>query len=339
MTLLFGMIAVALFFQFGCVPASYESAAGTQNVNDDVNYLAAYGDWQTLAPYGMVWCPNVVSDWQPFSYGHWTWSDDGWAWVSYEPFGWLVYNYGNWYYSQDIGWFWVPGDTWSPAQVEWYSFGDYTAWAPLPPPNLFWPDPWEGTGGNIWVIVNVSHLTDENVGQRRLKTPVTRDIVEREGLVKRPPAIERVQVLEKRTIQPVRIEKRRVEIRPQAPQTPPEAVRKQNPETRPQAPQAPPEAVRKENPEIRPQAPQTPPVSVRKENPEIRPQAPQTPPVSVRAEKKSRERMVLPQADKRKVKRNQPKVEREVLVPKRPVAPDRQEKNAAPDSTKKANTR
>ena len=32
-------------------------------------------------------------------------------------------------------------------------------------------------------------------------------------------------------------------------------------------------------------------------------------------------------------------VEREVLVPKRPVAPDRQEKNAAPDSTKKANTR
>ncbi|MGD1048385.1 MAG: DUF6600 domain-containing protein, partial [Candidatus Krumholzibacteriaceae bacterium] len=315
-TLLFGAIGAALFFQFGCVPAVYESAAGTQDANDDVHYLAAYGDWQTVAPFGMVWCPNVVSDWQPFTYGHWTWSYDGWAWVSYEPFGWLVYNYGNWYYSQDIGWFWVPGDTWSPAQVEWYSFGDYCSWAPLPPPGVSWPELWEPNGVNFWVTVNAGHLTDENVGRLRLKTPVSREIVEREGVVKRPPAVDRVQTLEKRTIKPVTIKRRSVDIRPQTPQVPPEAVRTQNPDTRPQTPQAPPEAVRTQNPDTRPQAPQAPSKAVRTGNPQ-------------------RERMVLPQADKRKVQRNQPKVEREVLVPKRPAPPEHQGKDTAPDSTKK----
>jgi hypothetical protein len=296
-TLIFGTITAVLFVQFGCVPASYESAAGTQDTNDDVHYLAAYGDWQAVAPFGMVWCPNVVSDWQPFSYGHWTWSYDGWAWVSYEPFGWLVYHYGSWYYSQDIGWFWVPGDTWSPAQVEWYSFGDYCAWAPLPPSNLVWPDPWETGGVDVWLIVNVSHLTDENVGHRKLDRPPSREIIEREGVVKRPPAIERVQVLEKRTIQPVRFEKRRVEIRPQTPRTPPGSVRAQNPEIRPRASQAPPE--------------------------------------SIRAEKQSRERMILPQADRRKVERNQQKVEREVLVPKRPATPERQKTDSLPERSRK----
>jgi hypothetical protein len=327
--LFFAMIAAACITQSGCVPASYETSADVQDTNDDVHYLAAYGTWQAVAPYGIVWCPNVVADWQPFSYGHWTWSYDGWAWVSYEPFGWLVYHYGNWYYSQDIGWFWVPGDTWSPAQVEWYSFGDYCAWAPLPPGSVSWPEPWETNGLNIWVLINVSHFTDENIGRERVQRPVSREIMERQGIVKQAPEIGHVQRLEKRTIQPVRIERRPADIRRQTPPGPSIESRQVEPRVRPV--------------EVRPQTPEGQPAEIRPQTPEAqrtatRPQAATGQPESVRASNSKLERMVLPQVDKRKVQRYQPQVTREVLVPKRPAQSARQEKGSEADTTKKKDT-
>jgi hypothetical protein len=65
--------------------------------------------------------------------GRWIWTDYGWYWSSYEPFGWATYHYGRWIYDDYYGWIWVPDDVWGPAWVEWRYDNDYIGWAPLPP--------------------------------------------------------------------------------------------------------------------------------------------------------------------------------------------------------------
>jgi hypothetical protein len=222
--LLFSFMLVGFLSCLGCVPAVYESPG--EQTSDDVQYLSAYGDWIDVQPFGMVWHPNVVSGWEPFYYGHWVWTNDGWAWVSYEPYGWLVYHYGYWDYSPDIGWFWVPDDTWSPAQVEWYTFGGYTAWAPLPPPNVFWPQPWEPYHTNVWIIVDDDRFTDDNVGHWRVKEPPQRDIIQRGPISTRPPGVGEIEKLTKRTIPTVRIRKETMNIRQQTIPPPPEQVKR-----------------------------------------------------------------------------------------------------------------
>jgi hypothetical protein len=275
---LFGLIAAALLYQFGCAPASYDASAGMEESNDDVHYLAAYGQWEDISPFGMVWFPHVVSEWAPFYYGHWIWTPDGWAWVSYEPFGWLVYHYGYWDYQAGIGWFWIPGDAWSPAQVEWYSFGDYCAWAPIPPPNVFWPDPWSPFDVNVWIVVDIDRFTDENVGRYRIAKPISRGIIGRESIVKRPPGREQVESIEKKTLPVVRIQKRPVDIRPQAPAAPRDSLKPKNPRL---------------------------------------------------------QRMVLPKAETRTVKKYAPVVEREVLAPKNVPPPSPPPEKSSEEAPKK----
>ena len=96
--------------------------------------LAPYGNWIELN-YGVnVWRPNIMQrNWSPYQYGQWIWTNDGWYWDSYEPFGWITYHYGRWYYDDYYGWIWVPDDQWAPAWVEWRYDNDYVGWAPLPP--------------------------------------------------------------------------------------------------------------------------------------------------------------------------------------------------------------
>ena len=54
--------------------------------------LASEGTWIQTQKYGYVWQPNVNdADWAPYTVGHWVYTDDGWTWVSDEPFGWAVY--------------------------------------------------------------------------------------------------------------------------------------------------------------------------------------------------------------------------------------------------------
>src|SRR4029450_3616844 len=50
--------------------------------------------------------------------------------------GWVVYHYGRWAFEPGIGWFWVPGDEWAPAWVNWRYGDEYVGWAPLPPDEL-----------------------------------------------------------------------------------------------------------------------------------------------------------------------------------------------------------
>ncbi|MCH7826394.1 MAG: hypothetical protein IIC75_00235 [Bacteroidetes bacterium] len=96
--------------------------------------LQSYGNWYKLNGGIKVWRPaNVRSNWQPYRYGRWFWTEDGWYWDSDEDFGFITYHYGRWYFDDYYGWVWVPGNRWAPAWVDWKYDNDYIGWAPLSP--------------------------------------------------------------------------------------------------------------------------------------------------------------------------------------------------------------
>jgi hypothetical protein len=100
--------------------------------------LSPYGEWLQIEGGFYAWRPTHVQyGWRPYLYGHWSWTDYGWYWVSSEPFGWAVFHYGRWYDDDYYGWIWIPDRTWGPAWVEWRSNDDYLGWAPLPPYATF----------------------------------------------------------------------------------------------------------------------------------------------------------------------------------------------------------
>src|SRR5262245_42029489 len=65
--------------------------------------LDPHGRWQRHGRWGEVWVPaNRSSDWQPYTVGHWVYTDDwGWYWVEDEEeatWGLVTYHYGRWVY-------------------------------------------------------------------------------------------------------------------------------------------------------------------------------------------------------------------------------------------------
>ena len=102
--------------------------------------LSRFGEWFETRDYGFVWQPAALREdpaWRPYTRGRWVNSDQGWTWLSDEPFGWAVYHYGRWVLLAQHGWVWVPGDDWAPAWVSWRQNDDYLGWAPLPPETLY----------------------------------------------------------------------------------------------------------------------------------------------------------------------------------------------------------
>jgi hypothetical protein len=95
--------------------------------------LSSYGEWVVAGSYGRVWRPRVAVGWRPYYYGRWEWTNEGWLWVSDEPWGWAAYHYGRWAHDPYFGWIWVPGYEWAPAWVAWRTSGDVIGWAPLAP--------------------------------------------------------------------------------------------------------------------------------------------------------------------------------------------------------------
>jgi Family of unknown function (DUF6600) len=94
--------------------------------------LDPYGEWITIRSGTQVWRPlHVAVTWRPYFHGRWVWTDDGWYWVSEEPWSWAVYHYGRWDYDSEYGWVWIPGYDWAPAWVEWRMGGSCVGWAPL----------------------------------------------------------------------------------------------------------------------------------------------------------------------------------------------------------------
>ncbi|MBI4418319.1 MAG: hypothetical protein HY563_06045 [Ignavibacteriales bacterium] len=100
--------------------------------------LRPYGEWIEMEAGFYGWRPvRVRAGWRPYLHGRWIWTDYGWYWASYEPFGWAVFHYGRWYFDDYYGWIWIPDDVWGPAWVEWRYNDDYIGWAPLPPYATF----------------------------------------------------------------------------------------------------------------------------------------------------------------------------------------------------------
>ena len=142
--------------------ASPRTARADGEVNFDYFYSALQdqGDWFGAGTYGYVFQPRAAAkdpNWRPYADGYWSFTDEGWTWISYEDFGWATYHYGRWAKLSDIGWVWVPGYEWAPAWVSWRSSpryregspetastdateepdADFIGWAPLPPEATF----------------------------------------------------------------------------------------------------------------------------------------------------------------------------------------------------------
>jgi hypothetical protein len=123
---------------FGVGYRNQSQAYTTVNFSLFFDALAPYGNWIPTMDYGYIWQPaDTGADWRPYTDGQWVWTDDGWTWVSYEPWGWATYHYGRWVFTDDYGWVWIPDTVWAPAWVTWYEGSDYIGWAPLPPDNSF----------------------------------------------------------------------------------------------------------------------------------------------------------------------------------------------------------
>jgi len=165
-------VAAVLALVNGCSaylsgPPSAETSVIAQEYPD----LYDYGDWIDISPWGPVWQPYVGPDWSPFEYGNWLDTDDGWMWSSYEPWGNIVYHYGEWNYDPIYGWYWIPGNTWSPARVRWAVYGDYIGWRPLGPDADHDRGPWVDHDHRMWTVVPARDFDHDNVGQYRLNNP------------------------------------------------------------------------------------------------------------------------------------------------------------------------
>ncbi|MEE9218066.1 MAG: DUF6600 domain-containing protein [Acidobacteriota bacterium] len=94
--------------------------------------LSAYGRWERLPSYGLVWIPKQVEPgWAPYYDGYWVGSPAGHLWVSYEPWGWIPYHYGRWQWVVGTGWCWVPGPVFAGGWVHWWVGPSYVSWVPL----------------------------------------------------------------------------------------------------------------------------------------------------------------------------------------------------------------
>lgn len=106
----------------------------TVSFNVFYTQLSPYGRWIELDDNLIVWKPaRKFRGFKPYFSGRWIWTNYGWYWDSYEPFGNVVYHYGRWMYDYYYGWVWVPDYEWAPAWVEWCYDDDYIGWAPMRP--------------------------------------------------------------------------------------------------------------------------------------------------------------------------------------------------------------
>jgi len=138
--------------------------------------LQSQGEWFGTDQFGYVFQPRVAAtdpNWRPYSDGYWSYTDEGWAWLSYEDFGWATYHYGRWTKLASVGWVWVPGYRVAPAWVSWRTnpaFGDgevvegeppadpdteYIGWAPLPPNAVLYAGAGPGLIGGIDQVYDV----------------------------------------------------------------------------------------------------------------------------------------------------------------------------------------
>jgi hypothetical protein len=312
--LLFVLIA---WFIHGCYMGNINQDNTSQyNTSQDnstypeynVDDLNQYGDWTNIYPYGRVWCPSVVNNYQPFANGHWSYDGYDWVWVSYEPFGWIVCHYGSWEFSPDLGWYWIPGDEeWTPACVQWIDYGDYVGWAPRRANGRSWTEPWENNNVHPWMVVGKGDFNRENINKYRVPSVNRYDNVNQ--IQRRQPDVKTIQRYVKDPIGVVKFERE-----PVVTKTPP--VKTINTPERNVIP------LKNDNPPVRTETPPVRPETPRNDNPQ---QRTTTPPVTQRDIKttiptntRNIVHLQVPPTEKLKVNKYRPIVEKEVLVKKTP---------------------
>jgi hypothetical protein len=142
------------------------------------------------------------------------WTEYGWTWESYEPFGWITYHYGFWAYDNVWGWVWIPGYEWYPARVLWATFDDYIAWAPIPPPGYAdWGDPWAVDDIYAWHVVGDEHFVDTDLQPRQQSFKERYRVKNRSTVRYKPPDVSRVERELRRTLRPVSVELAELRVR------------------------------------------------------------------------------------------------------------------------------
>lgn len=189
--ILLGCLAVLPMFQCSKTELrahtqSFSVGFGVGDAGFFYQSLRPHGEWIEVEAGFFAWRPlRVRAGWRPYLNGRWAWTDYGWYWISYEPFGWAVFHYGRWYLDDYYGWVWVPDDVWGPAWVEWRYDNDYIGWAPLPPYASFsisvgirFTTRWHAHPG-YWSFVHYRHfgttrinnyVLDEGYSRRLIRT-------------------------------------------------------------------------------------------------------------------------------------------------------------------------
>lgn len=63
--------------------------SGTITVQYFYDYLSPFGRWVEIPDEGYCWIPDVPAGFVPYNTnGHWVFTDEGTAWVSYYDWGW-----------------------------------------------------------------------------------------------------------------------------------------------------------------------------------------------------------------------------------------------------------
>ncbi len=203
------------------VPAQPARAYTSVSVSFFYDSLAPYGSWVTVGSYGRCWRPaHVSAGWQPYLYGKWIYTDAGWTWVSFDPWGGDPYHYGTWVSTAGYGWIWVPGTIWAPAWVTWYMTDDAFGWAPVPPSFYVGISGYVGPAVTVsrsaYVFVPAQQFAGVNVSSVRVPAtqnatfisrarPVTHFAVQGGVLSSGGPAISQVERVAGRRIQRVSI--------------------------------------------------------------------------------------------------------------------------------------
>lgn len=133
--------------------------------------LDPYGAWIDDATWGVVWIPSphvVGPGFSPYvTAGHWSYTSEGYHWVSDHSWGWAAFHYGRWVWTDAWGWVWIPGARYSPAWVEWRYGNGYMGWGPAYPRHC-----WRGgvavsigVGITPFVFVHSHHFFDHHPSQ------------------------------------------------------------------------------------------------------------------------------------------------------------------------------
>lgn len=171
---------LALLVAAGCAtpPARATPPPPPAEVTIDVfvDGLSMHGEWIVVARHGRAWRPlRVAAGWQPYLYGEWAWTADGWFWLTDEPWGWATYHYGRWTHDPVLGWLWIPGFVWGPAWVAWRVGDGFVGWAPLLPGlTVWWVDAYPLEPPH-WIFVPMSSFVAvrvERVAVPRARVPV-----------------------------------------------------------------------------------------------------------------------------------------------------------------------